>query len=267
MFPRKLAALATFITCCSAAAAFAEPTKADIQKAEDHFRKGAEWYAQGDYAKAVVEFKFGHNLAPNAMFLYNMSLAYERLESFDEAIEVAQEARRMGGMPEEIARRNEARIVGFYTILSARGASRDIAAAAVAKNDDDEVIDDPIEGPVLVDRADGITTLGFVGTGLAVVGGGFALGGFLTNNAVNDDIDQLRIAASTRDTVTYNELKEDLPKKQARGKALYAIGGAAAGLGMILFVTDLVVGTESVEVGTALRMSPEGPSANATLRF
>ena len=266
MLSRNIAASVTFLACCSAVVATAQPSRADIQKAEDHFRKGAEWYAQGDYAKAVVEFKFGHNLAPNAMFLYNMSLAYERLGSFDEAIEVAQEARKMGGMPDEIARRNETRIKGFFVIKTARDVARDVGAA-VAAREKDEGREEDIVAPVTVERADGVTALGWVGVSVAAVGGGFALGGLLTNGAVKADIEALQTAASARDIATYDRLKEEIPDKQARGKLLYTIGGIAAGVGVALFVTDLVVGTETVEVQTTAGLGGDGPRFAATVRF
>lgn len=267
MLSRNIAASVAFLACCSAAVVSAEPSRADIQKAEDHFRKGAEWYAQGDYAKAIVEFKFGNNLAPNAMFLYNMSLAYERLGSFDEAIEVAQEARKMGGMPEEIALRNESRIAGFFVIETARDVAGDVGAAIAAREKDADREQDTVVAPVTVEQPDGLAALGWVGVSVAAVGGGFALGGLLTNSAVNADIEALQTAASTRDVENYDRLQEEIPEKQARGKLLYTVGGVAAGIGVALFVTDLLVGTETVEVQTTAGFGGGGPTFAATLRF
>lgn len=248
-------------------AAAQQPSPDDLKKAEEHFKKGAEWYVAGEYAKAIVEFKFGHRLAPNAMFLYNMSLAYERLQSYEEAAGVAQEARKMGGMPDEITVRNEARLTAFEVILDAQAVAT--SAKAVAQDDqqvkDDDVIKD--EQKMTIERADGIKTIGYIGIGLAAVGGGLVLGGFVTNESVKSDITDFRNAATQGDRATYDSLAESIPNKQRTGKLLYAMGAAAVGVGFVLFVTDIFVGTEEVPIQVSVAPSPEGAWVGARMTF
>lgn len=265
---RKLLPLLIAAACFGICAPLAAQEKSEqIKKAEDHFKKGAEYYANGEYAKAVVEFKFGHQLAPNAMFLYNMSLAYERLESYDEAVQVASDAEKMGGMPDEIMARNSARLRGFRTILRGRDVA-DATAKLIAEAQTDQEGDGEGDGEVeTITQPDGVTTLGYVGIGLTVVGGGFAVGGLMTNIAVNRDIAEFEDAAASGDRTRYEESRQAILDKQPRGKLFYAVGAAAAGVGVTLLLIDLVVGTEEVPVTFQLHPGPDGAMAGATVRF
>ncbi len=247
-----------------AAPATAQQKSETIQKAEAHFRKGAEYYAAGEYAKAVVEFKFGHTLAPNAMFLYNMSLAYERLDSYEEAAQAATQADQMGGMPDEIAQRNRARMVAFRRIVAAGEAAEDFERlnAAVVENE----VEEPEETARLVEtRSDGVNTVGFIGLGLTAVGGGLALAGLMTNQSLDEDIATYESAAASGDRATYDTTRETIVGKQQRGKVFYAAGAGLAGIGLFLFVADAFIGTEEVVVGYL--PAPGGGTVSAAFQF
>src|SRR3954447_23318990 len=62
------------------------PTQADEEAAKAHFMAGSAYYEQANYDDAVKEFNEAHRLSQRPDLLYNIALAYERLERWDEAI-------------------------------------------------------------------------------------------------------------------------------------------------------------------------------------
>lgn len=253
----------TLALSCFAAPVWAQ-SAADAKKAQEHFAKGAEKYAAGEYAAAVAEFMSGHAVAPNAMFLYNVSLCYERLGRYDDALSAAARARNFEGMPPEVAVRNEARIASFGVIVRSQDAAPAIARAA-AENAEEEP-EEVVVTPRTETRPDGITALGWVGAGLVAVGGGLLVGGVVTNSAIVGEIDTYRDAAARGDQTTYNESRDTIEKKQGLGKVLYGVGAGVAGLGAALFIVDLLTGTEEVPVA-ALVPTRDGVLVGAFLRF
>jgi tetratricopeptide (TPR) repeat protein len=72
------------VICCSAAA-LAQSAN-DQEAARAHFMAGSAYYEQANYADAVKEFTEAYRLSQRADLLYNIALAYERLEKWDQAI-------------------------------------------------------------------------------------------------------------------------------------------------------------------------------------
>jgi tetratricopeptide (TPR) repeat protein len=70
----------------SVAFAQAAPTANDNEAARAHFMAGSAYYEQANYADAVKEFNEAYRLSQRPDLLYNIALAYERLENLDEAI-------------------------------------------------------------------------------------------------------------------------------------------------------------------------------------
>ena len=50
------------------------------------FEKGAAAYFDGHYSKAITQFMQGQRIAPNGLFLYNISLCHQKLGNFDDAL-------------------------------------------------------------------------------------------------------------------------------------------------------------------------------------
>lgn len=73
------------------ASAAATPTQADEEAAKAHFLAGSAYYEQADYADAVKEFNEAHRLSKRADLLYNVSVCYERLGRWDDAIAALQQ--------------------------------------------------------------------------------------------------------------------------------------------------------------------------------
>ena len=70
----------------------------EIEVAKKHFRLGAQFYENGDYANALNEFETAKRVKPLPAFDYNIGLCYDRLERYTEA--VAAYERFMAGTPD-----------------------------------------------------------------------------------------------------------------------------------------------------------------------
>ena len=105
--------------------AFAAGDRAAAQK---YFEQGAEYYFNGEYGKAIVEFMRGNDEIPNALFLYNISLSHSRLGNFNDALEFGRRAREMGGLDPATSAQNEGRISalsGLFVLAIALGIIRE----------------------------------------------------------------------------------------------------------------------------------------------
>ena len=81
-----LAAIWAASLAFAATAAAQTPTQADEDAAKAHFLAGSAYYEQANYTDAVKEFNEAHRLAQRPDLLYNISVCYERLSRWDEAI-------------------------------------------------------------------------------------------------------------------------------------------------------------------------------------
>ena len=88
-----MAALAAAILAYAAPAAAqpASPTQADEEAAKALFLAGSSYYEQANYADAVKEFTEAHRLSKRPDLLYNISVCYERLGRWDDAIAALQQ--------------------------------------------------------------------------------------------------------------------------------------------------------------------------------
>ena len=100
----------------------------DKEEAAKLYKAGVESYFAADYAVAITKFREGFNLDPNAMFLYNLSLCFSKLGNFEEALENAERAAEMGGMPDEAETKNKARLVAFTSLVNSEEMATDFAA-------------------------------------------------------------------------------------------------------------------------------------------
>jgi tetratricopeptide (TPR) repeat protein len=78
--------LAAVMAVSTAALAQTAPTSNDQEAARAHFMAGSAYYEQANYGDAVKEFNEAYRLSQRPDLLYNIALAYERLERWDEAV-------------------------------------------------------------------------------------------------------------------------------------------------------------------------------------
>ena len=239
--------VALFLLCGMPAVASAdEPDDEALREAAEFFEQGAEYFFEGRYGRAIVEFRRAHRISPHPMILYNKSIAYHRIGNPREARSRAVQAREMGGLPEGEDLRNLARIDALTAILTAQQVADDVAALSPAPDDeyvppsddrpptvaDRDLVDDP---PDPSDRG----TQSWIGGGLMAVGGG-ALGfAVVTHFRLSDLIEDYEAAVdSGLNEDQWGPTRQEIEDKQRNGQiALYA-GTAAAAVGLTLFFLD-----------------------------
>jgi hypothetical protein len=90
------------------------------------FDEGAKAYFAKDYPRAIVHFQEALSFQESGFILYNLALAYARLDNLTEALVLTDRAASVGDLPAKAAARNDARGVGFGTVLISRGISETI---------------------------------------------------------------------------------------------------------------------------------------------
>lgn len=65
----------------------ADPSQDQLDRAKELFGNGKELYKEGSYEAAIAAFKTAYSQSGDAVLLYNIALAYDRAEMFDEALE------------------------------------------------------------------------------------------------------------------------------------------------------------------------------------
>ena len=88
-----------------------EPDNQAQARAVEFYEAGLKAAFAGDYGEAIFEFKQGHQLAPNGLFTYNITIAYLKLDNFSDALRFAREtANRARDLTPEQRAKNDARL-------------------------------------------------------------------------------------------------------------------------------------------------------------
>lgn len=209
------------------------------ERAEELYKNGAESYFKGDFLTALSSFKQGHELDPNAMFLYNISLCYGKLENYDEALKNAEKAHKTG-LPPEVNDKNLARVIAYHANLK----SQQLATAPRSATQSVEAqVSDPTPMPPV--KSSKPSWLGWTGVGVATAGTGMLVGAIVIDAGLDSDINAYDEAIARDDIRESARLKTDIDSQQLLGKVLLISGGALAATGIALFVYDLL-DTETV---------------------
>jgi tetratricopeptide (TPR) repeat protein len=220
---RLLVATTLAAALAYAAPAAAQPaTQADEEAAKAHFLAGEAYYQQANYGDAVKEFNEAHRLSKRADLLYNISVCYERLGRWDDAIGALQQyLTEKPDAPDRVV--IESRIANFQQ-------RRDAALAAPP----------PVKPPPPVPpppRRRHVTSIivGSVGAGVLLGALGTGVTAQLTYNDLNNKCPNM----------TCNGHDQTLRDEQNLGKALaistdvlLALGGATLITGVILFILE-----------------------------
>lgn len=232
---RSIAALLiALLALASPASAFGQSSgQSELEKAQGHFSTGAEYYASGQYSKAIVEFISGHNIAPNAMFLYNISLCYQRLDNLPDARDAAVKARQFEGMTDEIKVRNEARVASFGSVMLAQSVAVDVNAKpdAVVSDESDSAGDA---------ESSSFGALGWSGAAIAAIGVaglGFSL---ILNNQVANDKEALEEAKARNDFDEAERLTEEVNSTRQTGLIILFTGIGLTTIGLSMVLWDLL---------------------------
>lgn len=210
-----------------------------ITEVNAHFEKGAQHFYDEEWKDAISEFEAGHRKIPNAIFLYNISLAYNRMGDQEKALEYAVAADDMGGLGEADQTQNQARIAALTNANQAKSAAVDISNRAK--------VGDPLFN---------FSLLGWIGSGL-VVGGVIAYAGVLSiDNAIAPDVAAYKEAVAENDTANVERLRGEIKPKQNGGRALFVVGTAAIVGGIGLIVYDLVFNPNNSARETTVGFAP-----------
>src|SRR6266536_4686502 len=185
----RLVAAALVAVCVAHAlpAAADVPSQADEQAAKAHFLAGSAYYEQANYADAVKEFNEAHRLSRRPDLLYNVSVCYERMGRWDEAI---------GALQQYLVERPDAPDRGVIESRIANFTQRreaDRAATAMAPAIPPPLVAAP---PVLVPtstrpRHTPSLVVGGIGLGLLVVALGTGVAAHLVYNDLNSNCEKM----------------------------------------------------------------------------
>lgn len=208
------------------------------ERAEEFYKSGAESYFRGNILVALSAFQQGYELDPNAMFLYNISLCYGKIENYSEALTQAKLAHSKG-LPAEVSDKNLARVAAYQTILL----SREVAASpAVAVSSCESGDCDAKTSVAKLDTVESVkpTWMGWTGVAFAAVGGGLVVGAVLVNSGLESDIAAYDEALAKDEIARAKQMQTDIDGQQMLGKVLLISGGVLAASGIGLFVYDFL---------------------------
>ncbi len=208
------------------------------ERAEEFYKSGAESYFRGDILVALSAFQQGYELDPNAMFLYNISLCYSKIENYAEALAQAKMAHRKG-LPAEVSDKNLARVAAYQTILLSQEIAASPAVEVSACESGDCAANTGVGKSDSVESAKP-TWIGWTGVAVAAVGGGLVVGAVLVDSGLESDIDAYDAALAAGEVTQAQQMKNDIDGQQTLGKVLLISGGVLAATGIGLFIYDLL---------------------------
>src|SRR5690554_7564305 len=113
----------------SAGAAGAQEST-DGEKAKAYYDQGVNAFFKKNYSQAITYFQRANALDPDPVVLYNISLAQSKLGNAEDALVASLKTEQMGGLPEDTALKNTARIRAYERIVRARSAANARGARA-----------------------------------------------------------------------------------------------------------------------------------------
>ena len=221
-----------------------------IESVNQHFERGEKHFYDEDYEAAIREFEAANDLIPNAIFLYNISVAHERLGQREKALATAEEAERVGGLGPDESASNRARIAAMRRTKTA-----EVAAT--------EVRSEPDVRPMF-----SFTKWGWIGTGTAILGVLMLANVLVIDGRLADEVEAYKRAAADRNRTEYDRLKSEIDRRQNGARALLVVGTLALLGGIGLVVWDLKFNRQNQPAGEVmLRFAPTTDGFVGALRF
>ena len=136
--------------------ATAEPGATDqaddaVAKGRDHFKRGVEFYHEGNFRAALIEFRRANEVAPNYRIQFNLGQTYFELQNYAGALRAFETYLKEGG--KEVSASRQAEVEIELEKLRARVAHVTITTnveGAEILVDDSVVGKSPLDGPILL---------------------------------------------------------------------------------------------------------------------
>jgi tetratricopeptide (TPR) repeat protein len=221
-----VAVLTAAILAYAAPVAAQTPTQADEDAAKAHFLAGQAYYEQANYSDAVKEFIEAHRLSQRADLLYNISVCYERLGRWDDAISSLQQY--LTEKPDAPDRAViDSRIKNYETRRDQERARTAAAAPPVA----------PPPAPVAPAPRRHVASwiVGGIGAGLLLAALGTGVTAHLT---YNDLFTKCGMSTTCDGTQTLRDEASFGRALTISTDVLLAVGGATLITGVILFIVE-----------------------------
>lgn len=234
----------------------------DPDKAEAYYQQGVNAFFNKNYSLAVTYFKRANALDPDPVVLYNISLAQSRLANADEALDAAEEAARMGGLPEDTALKNQARIRAYQRIIAAESTAQALAP------EDAPAAQGTAPAPGVAEAPPAVGTVGWVGIGTASAGALTLAGAGLLALMVRNDLDEYDTARADGDYERARALQQDVRDGQSIGQILLYSGAGLLAVGATLWAVDFFADQESAPASSlSMRAGAAPGEAGVQLHF
>jgi hypothetical protein len=126
--------LALALPSLPASAAGPAAASSSVDAARVHFRRGAEFYREGNYDAALAEFAEAQRLSPNYRLLYNIGQVQAERHDYVAAVRTLMDYLAQGGadVPEERRTQVQTEIASLKTKISELSVTSNVAGAEVA---------------------------------------------------------------------------------------------------------------------------------------
>ena len=234
-----------------------DTSKEDLERAQEHFDRGAQLYFEGEFSRAAVEFRRAHNFHPHPLFLYNIALMYKRLGRHEDALEAARQALEMDtALPPTEDARNKGIIVAVETSLLGQ-----TIADEIDQKDGEEV-----EPVAEVTDDSGFGALGWAGVGTLGLGVAGLVGGGIVHLNLQNNVEEYELRRRRNpDSQGVTDLGDTIAAQETQRMALFISGAglAAVGTGLIFWATR----SGAPDSQVAFSVSVVNPGLSASFRW
>lgn len=214
-----------------------------IAAAQKHFDDGVASYKANDYPTALHEFRQAYAKIPAAVFLYNAARVAEKMDNFQESLNLAKRAQSQTSrpLPAPLREKNTALIKSLEQKRARDKAARE---AHQKRNQPQRFDRNPVtkklpkmEKSPVPNTAGNWSALGYTGGAVAVVGLGLVGTSVYLGADASSRIDSLN---AIDDPVAFTQEREDIDSQQSTGQILLYSGVGAVALGGAMIAWDLI---------------------------
>ena len=246
-----------FLAASSTVSANEGPSDEDIERAEEAFSAGASFYFEGEYGRAIVEFRRAAEIYPHPIFYHNIALSHRQLGRADRTLSYAEDAREAAAKLSDLDREtwparadaaNSAMIASFQGVVKAQELARAVAP------DEEQDGDQPVAGVTEIEtppQESSFGALGWAGVAGVTLGVGALAGAAVMDRSILSGVEE--VEQGTFDGTRQDRISE-LESQQTTGKILLGAGAGLTVVGATLVVLELMGGSsdQAMAIGPSL---------------